>query len=78
MKERTPENALAPWNDASVRWVCEEHPTKDAEHTVFNWRKFRFEECGGAGMPEGVENLCGYCGKFAYHEMAHCPERIQL
>lgn len=42
----------APWNDPEVRWVCENHPTKDQEHIVFNWKKLRFERCGGAGMPE--------------------------
>lgn len=37
----------APWNDSSVRWVCEAHPRKDMSHRVwFFW------ECGGAGMPE--------------------------
>lgn len=43
---------LAPWNDKELRWVCEDHPTKDFEHKIFNWKKFRFEYCGGAGMPE--------------------------
>ena len=41
---------LAPWNDPNVRWVCENHPTKDFEHKLwFFW------ECGGAGMPEPTE-----------------------
>ena len=46
---------LAPWNDPKVRWVCENHPIKDCEHKIFNWRKLKFEECGGAGMPEITE-----------------------
>ncbi len=46
---------LGPWNDSSVRWVCENHPTKEQSHTIFNWSKLRFEECGGAGMPEETE-----------------------
>jgi hypothetical protein len=48
-------NMTAPWNDPEVRWVCESHPTKDAEHIVFNWWRLRFEECGGPGMPEDTE-----------------------
>ncbi len=46
---------IAPWNDKSVRWVCEEHPSKDQSHTIFIWWKFKFEECGGAGMPEDTK-----------------------
>lgn len=46
---------LGPWNDSSVRWVCEEHPEYEQSHIVFNWRRLRFEECGGAGMPEDTE-----------------------
>ena len=46
---------LGPWNDSSVRWVCEEHPTKDQGHHL--WFGFG-KECGGAGMPELTqENL---------------------
>jgi len=43
---------MGPWNDSTVRWVCEAHPTKDFEHRIFNWKKLRFEECGGPGMVE--------------------------
>lgn len=43
---------LAPWNDPEVRWVCEQHPNKDFEHRVWSWRKFRFVDCPGPGMPE--------------------------
>lgn len=40
---------LGPWNDPNLRWVCEDHPTKDQEHRLF----FGFgRECGGAGMPD--------------------------
>ena len=40
-------NRVAPWNDENLKWVCEDHPTKEQEHKVwFFWR------CGGAGMPE--------------------------
>jgi len=39
---------LGPWNDSSVIWVCEEHPTKEQSHKVGILRR----ECGGAGMPE--------------------------
>jgi hypothetical protein len=38
---------IASWNDPSVRWVCEEHPTKEQGHRVW-----LFWNCGGAGMPE--------------------------
>lgn len=38
---------LAPWNDPSIRWVCEDHPTKEQGHRVW-----LFWECGGAGMPD--------------------------
>ncbi len=38
---------IALWNDPSVKWVCEEHPTKEQGHKVW-----LFWECGGAGMPE--------------------------
>lgn len=38
---------IAPWNDPEVRWVCEEHPTKDQEHRIW-----LFWRCGGAGMVE--------------------------
>jgi len=31
---------LAPWNDPSVKWVCEEHPDKPFPH----------DDCGGPGM----------------------------
>ena len=41
-----------PWNDTEIRWVCEQHPNRDFEHKIFNWCKFRFEECAGPGMPE--------------------------
>ncbi len=37
----------APWNDKEVRWVCEDHPTKDFEH-----RRWFLLRCGGAGMVE--------------------------
>ena len=43
---------LGPWNDSSVRWVCEDHPTEDQSHLV-GWIFKR--ECGGAGMPEPTE-----------------------
>lgn len=39
---------LAPWNDPSVEWVCEDHPTKEQSHRL--WFGFG-PECGGAGMP---------------------------
>lgn len=49
---------IAPWNDPTVRWVCEEHPTEDHEHIIsepfmgiFTLRR----RCGGAGMPEPTE-----------------------
>lgn len=43
------QNKISPWNDPTIRWVCEEHPTKDFEHRLL----FGFgPECGGAGMPE--------------------------
>lgn len=48
------DNKQAPWNN-NIRWVCENHPTKDAEHIIFNRKRLRFEECGGAGMPEPTE-----------------------
>ena len=44
MKE---EKKIAPWNDPDIRWVCEDHPTKEMEH-----RTFFLSACGGAGMPE--------------------------
>lgn len=43
---------IAPWNDPDVRWVCEDHPTKDQEHRLF---PFFWLRCGGAGMPEPTE-----------------------
>lgn len=45
---------LAPWNDPSVRWVCENHPDKDFEHKIRHLLFFK-RECGGAGMPEITE-----------------------
>ena len=45
MKEE--ELKLGPWNDSSIVWVCENHPTKEQSHKVGLFRK----ECGGAGMP---------------------------
>ena len=42
---------IAPWNDSNVRWVCENHLTKDQGHKVGFLRR----ECGGAGMPEPTE-----------------------
>lgn len=43
------ERIIAPWNDKTLRWVCEEHPTKEQGHRVwFFW------ECGGAGMPDPI------------------------
>ncbi len=45
----------APWNDSSVRWVCEDHPTYDQGHLMprFAWLPWlSTEECGGAGMVE--------------------------
>jgi hypothetical protein len=55
---------LGPWNDPNVRWVCESHPAKDAEHGVWSWRRLRFVECGGAGMPEPTDEnrRKGYIG----------------
>ena len=38
---------IAPWNDKSIRWVCEEHPTEEQEHKIG-----LFKRCGGAGMPD--------------------------
>ncbi len=39
----------APWNIIDLRWVCENHPTKDQSHRLL----FGFgPECGGAGMPD--------------------------
>lgn len=35
--------SMAPWNDPTVRWVCEQHPDKDFPH----------DDCAGPGMPEG-------------------------
>ncbi len=54
-------NKIAPWNDPSVRWVCEEHPTKEQEHRLF---PFFWRRCGGAGMPEPTEEnrRKGYIG----------------
>lgn len=47
MEKETPtvEEKLAPWNDPSIRWVCEDHPTEDQSHLIDG------KECGGAGMP---------------------------
>ena len=42
----------APWNDPKVRWVCEQHPTKDFEHKIGFFFK---RECAGPGMPELTE-----------------------
>lgn len=42
----------APWNDEEVRWVCEEHPTKEQSHRLFPWF---WKRCGGAGMVEPTE-----------------------
>ena len=39
---------IAPWNDPTIRWVCEQHPTKDFGHKVGLFRK----ECAGPWMPE--------------------------
>jgi hypothetical protein len=52
----------APWNDSKVRWVCEDHPTKDQEHRLF---PFFWKRCGGAGMPEPIEENInkGYISK---------------
>ena len=47
---------IAPWNDPNLRWVCENHPTKDHEH-----KRFFFFECGGAGMPEPHETKGHRC-----------------
>lgn len=41
---------IAPWNDPSIRWVCEDHPTEEQGHSMFTFTGFK--ECGGAGMPE--------------------------
>lgn len=41
---------LAPWNDPSVKWVCEEHPRYPQGHPLF----FGFH-CDGAGMPEPTQ-----------------------
>lgn len=38
---------LAPWNDPTVKWVCEEHPRHEQGHKLF----FGLY-CDGAGMPE--------------------------
>lgn len=42
--------SIAPWNDPTVRWVCEDHPTEEQGHHVKAWTGFR--SCGGAGMPD--------------------------
>lgn len=39
----------APWNDSSVRWVCEAHPKKEFEHRL--WFGFG-PVCAGPGEPE--------------------------
>jgi len=44
------EKKVAPWNDVNLKWVCEEHPTKEQEHRLSFWKR-----CGGAGMPEPHE-----------------------
>lgn len=51
----------APWNDKELKWVCENHPTKEQEHRLF---PFFWLRCGGAGMPEDtLENRAkGYIG----------------
>jgi hypothetical protein len=63
-KMREEDLKLAPWNDPSVRWVCEEHPNEDQGHKVVKkgikisleeaekWGSFFLEECGGAGVPD--------------------------
>lgn len=53
---------IAPWNNPEVRWVCEEHPTKDQSHRL--WFGFG-KECGGAGMPE---NKCQRTGMYIDHD----------
>jgi len=40
---------VPPWSDPSIRWVCEEHPTKEQSHRRFFGLG---RECGGAGMPD--------------------------
>ncbi len=49
---------VAPWNDPNMRWVCEDHPTKDQSHRLFFGLG---PECGGAGMPEPHENRGHIC-----------------
>ena len=39
----------APWNDRSIRWVCENHPEEDQGHMQ---GLFFPRECGAAGMPD--------------------------
>ncbi len=46
----TPEK-MAPWNDPTIEWVCEDHPTKEFEHKMGFFRR-----CGGAGMPKDKSN----------------------
>ncbi len=59
---------VAPWNDPEVRWVCEDHTTKEQGHLILVWDGswFSLKECGGAGMPEPTEEnkkrcICGEC-----------------
>jgi hypothetical protein len=53
MKEPLP-SELAPWNNPNMRWVCEDHPTKEQSHLRIIWDGYWFKlvECGGAGMPD--------------------------
>jgi len=47
MKEK-----IAPWNDPTIRWICEEHPTEEFEHKI----GFFFKEvCAGPGMPDPLQ-----------------------
>ena len=46
------EKDLPPWNDPTIRWVCEQHPEHDFEHRVWSWRKLGYVECAGPGMPK--------------------------
>lgn len=60
------ENKLAPWNDPTVKWVCENHPTKEQSHRI--WLFFR---CGGAGMPESTEENI----KKGYIKLTNMPHK---
>lgn len=58
-----------PWNDPSIRWVCEYHPTREMGHRLFPWF---WRRCGGAGMPDPITHdnhgrLLPYCARFSKH-----------